>query len=369
MPTTVEVPSAGETLEFPDSMTEDQIRGVLKNRYQLSQQMKADVAAQKMREADKELTSAVGAVAFPKGRDSSAAELLSGIANAPFSMLNETLPHLSEYERRQLAKTSPTLEKIEAASESAGELAPMALPLGALSEGGTIGKGIGLAFGAQAATQVPEAFSRAGEISGDPNATGGEALMADVGAASTLGIAGLGLAGGAMPGKPGAAEVLSRAIDHASMGTPAELDAIKGGKPITIKVEPKPAPVTPVAQPEGEPNAVPERSATPLPVGQTPQDSGEVGARVPGTEEPAGAPPPVEAAPETPPDVPTEEVAPAATVKPLGGDVAGASGEAGAGRQVSPTAMKYKLIDQERQQRGEPPLTKPDSISDQALLD
>ncbi len=37
--------------------------------------------------------------------------------------------------------------------------------------------------------------------------------------------------------------------------------------------------------------------------------------------------------------------------------------------QGSPTAMKYKLIDQERQQRGLPPLLKPESVSDQALMD
>jgi len=37
--------------------------------------------------------------------------------------------------------------------------------------------------------------------------------------------------------------------------------------------------------------------------------------------------------------------------------------------QGNPTAMKYKLIDQERQQRGLPPITKPESISDQAVMD
>jgi hypothetical protein len=35
----------------------------------------------------------------------------------------------------------------------------------------------------------------------------------------------------------------------------------------------------------------------------------------------------------------------------------------------NPTAMKYKLIDQERQKRGLPPLTKPEGVSDQALMD
>jgi hypothetical protein len=37
--------------------------------------------------------------------------------------------------------------------------------------------------------------------------------------------------------------------------------------------------------------------------------------------------------------------------------------------QGSPTAMKYRLLDQERQKRGLPPLAKPDSVSDQATLD
>ena len=37
--------------------------------------------------------------------------------------------------------------------------------------------------------------------------------------------------------------------------------------------------------------------------------------------------------------------------------------------QGNPTAMKYKLIDQERQQRGEPPLAKPESVSDQQVMD
>lgn len=37
--------------------------------------------------------------------------------------------------------------------------------------------------------------------------------------------------------------------------------------------------------------------------------------------------------------------------------------------QGSPTAMKYRLIDQERQQRGLEPLAKPESVSDQAVMD
>lgn len=37
--------------------------------------------------------------------------------------------------------------------------------------------------------------------------------------------------------------------------------------------------------------------------------------------------------------------------------------------QGTPTAMKYRKIDEERQKRGLPPLTKPDSVSDQALMD
>ncbi len=40
--------------------------------------------------------------------------------------------------------------------------------------------------------------------------------------------------------------------------------------------------------------------------------------------------------------------------------------ERGAG---NPTAMKYRLIDEERQQRGLPPLTKGESVSDQAVMD
>lgn len=51
----------------------------------------------------------------------------------------------------------------------------------------------------------------------------------------------------------------------------------------------------------------------------------------------------------------------------MGGDLLkSADPERGGG---SPTAMKYKLIDQERQQRGLPPLTKLESVSDQAVMD
>ena len=53
-------------------------------------------------------------------------------------------------------------------------------------------------------------------------------------------------------------------------------------------------------------------------------------------------------------------------LQPLGADVAGGEFPRGQG---SPTAMKYRLIDQERQQRGLEPLVKPASVSDQAVTD
>jgi hypothetical protein len=64
------------------------------------------------------------------------------------------------------------------------------------------------------------------------------------------------------------------------------------------------------------------------------------------------------------PDLKPKEAQP--EIIPMGGDVHKSLQPKSGG---SPTAMKYKLIDQERQQRGLEPLTKPDSVSDQALMD
>ena len=64
------------------------------------------------------------------GMDALGAELLpwQKMPGAPFSVMDEVLPHLDEQERRDLARQSPALETAEAASELAGKAAQFGWP-------------------------------------------------------------------------------------------------------------------------------------------------------------------------------------------------------------------------------------------------
>lgn len=118
----------------------------------------------------------------------------------PFTALDAALPHLSDEERQHLAKTDPRLEKLEAASEVAGKVAPLALVPELGLEGGT-GRLLGGAFGIQSLSQLPEAARRAGTVSGNPNATGGQKILADADMGLTAGMAGLGTGVALWPGR------------------------------------------------------------------------------------------------------------------------------------------------------------------------
>jgi hypothetical protein len=151
-------------------------------------------------------------------------------------------------------------------------------------------------------------------------------------------------------------------------------------------------------RPKGEPNAIPERKPETLPVEIPPGSSTEVGGRISAPEKPAisqipnpetqtgaaGIPEQV-APPVVTTDV-TEPLNPGGSQAELSPDLQ-AQSKANNSRAAfealakekgsplptpapegSPTAMKYRLIDQERAARGLEPLTKGESVSDQETL-
>ena len=138
-------------------------------------------------------------------------EIAGRVASAPFSLIDAALPHLSPGERLALAKTSPRMEKIEAAAELAGKVAPLLLPLGVAGGGGRLGKAIGLGFGAQGAMQLPETAREAGTVFGTPGSTPGEKLLAGGQLAMGTALPALMLGGAAMPERAPVAPVVARA--------------------------------------------------------------------------------------------------------------------------------------------------------------
>ncbi len=137
-------------------------------------------------------------------------EIAGRVASAPFSLIDAALPHLSPGERLALAKTSPRMEKIEAAAELAGKVAPLLLPLGVAGGGGRLGKAIGLGFGAQGAMQLPETAREAGTVFGTPGSTPGEKLLAGGQLAMGTALPALMLGGAAMPERAPVAPVVAR---------------------------------------------------------------------------------------------------------------------------------------------------------------
>lgn len=124
------------------------------------------------------------------------------IGGLPFQLLDQALPHLSDDERKALAKTSPGWEKTEAGAELLGKIAPFLVPMGELAAGGKAGKLIGAGFGVGAATQLPEVAKQAGTVFGDPKSTVGQKMLAGGDIALTGGMAAAGLGHAAMPEGP-----------------------------------------------------------------------------------------------------------------------------------------------------------------------
>lgn len=217
--------------------------------------------------------------------DESLAKLALRIGGSPFQLLDAALPHLTDEERKSLAKTSPDWEKTEAGAELLGKIAPFLIPIGAAAEGArgasAISKVAGSAFGAGAATQLPEVARQSGSVFGDPKNTPGQKILAGGELGITAGIAALGLGGAAMPAKAMAEklnvtpEANQTFVDTAKVLPRATSEAIKTeiekgkNEEINTKNENVQQPVGPLPGAEGAtpPDAGAEQVVKPTPPG------------------------------------------------------------------------------------------------------